>query len=252
MTSASGVSAASCFFSTVCVLLLQVLKPRSTRLMRLCPAFAPSVLLRRRAARSSHRSTACLAGEGTDRVALANRLSLLGRLQETSVSQQDFAAAAKYRDERNGLLASLNTSERLLQTDLDCLRTGTPAQRAAAVQRLGECGDGTLAELVAPSLHDSDSTVHAATEEALWSLWRCSGDKDADKLFAKAVSVLQVGAVTGADALRQSLALLNELVEKVRLSTRKGGLRVLPVALIVVPAVLGGVQQKGHRAVSSQ
>jgi HEAT repeat protein len=85
---------------------------------------------------------------------------------QASVEEQDFAAAARYRDERASLLSVLPPSEQELQATLAQLRSASSDARHAAARALGARGDAAAAPLVASALHDPDERVHAAAEAA--------------------------------------------------------------------------------------
>lgn len=104
---------------------------------------------------------------------------------------QDYAAAARYRDERASLLSVLPPSEQELQATLSQLRSNLPEARHAAARALGARGDPAAAPLVVSALHDVDERVYAAAEEACWALWLKSGDESVDALMATGMRTME-------------------------------------------------------------
>ncbi|MBI2468096.1 MAG: tetratricopeptide repeat protein [Candidatus Rokubacteria bacterium] len=67
---------------------------------------------------------------------------------------------------------------------LERLRTGPPAERQAALERLAEVADARVTVAVAPCLHDPDPGLAALAEATLWRVWGRSGEPAVDALFA--------------------------------------------------------------------
>lgn len=126
---------------------------------------------------------------------------------QASVDEQDFAAAARYRDERASLLSVLPPSEQELQATLAQLRSASSDARHAAARALGARGDAAAAPLVASALHDPDERVHAAAEAACWSLWMRSGDESVDTLMATGMRTMEAASTPagGVAALEAAL-----------------------------------------------
>ena len=69
----------------------------------------------------------------------------------------------------------------------DLRRLDDAEARRSAVRALGDTG--VMADLPAmvQALRDSDATVRALTETAMWEVWSRSGDAEVDALFARGV-----------------------------------------------------------------
>jgi tetratricopeptide (TPR) repeat protein len=78
------------------------------------------------------------------------------------------------------------------------LQAAQPEVRGAAVQRLGEIGQGADADRLVPLLADPDARVRAVVTPALWQVWSRSGDAEVDAIFARGVTQLQAGDLFGA------------------------------------------------------
>ena len=113
---------------------------------------------------------------------------------QAAVEAQDFAAAARFRDEKAALLSVLPASELELQATLAQLRSGDPDARVAAARALGARGEPAAAPLVASALHDPDERVHAWAEKACWALWMKSGDDAVDTLMSTGMRTLEASS----------------------------------------------------------
>ena len=113
---------------------------------------------------------------------------------QAAVEAQDFAAAARFRDEKAALMAALSASELELQATLAQLRSGSPDARLAAARALGARGDPAAAPLVASALHDPDERVHVAAEKACWALWMKSGEEAVDNLMSTGMRTLEAAS----------------------------------------------------------
>lgn len=76
---------------------------------------------------------------------------------------------------------------------LERLRGGTPAERQAAAERLGEVGDAAAAAGLARALHDAEPGVRGAAHAALWALWHRSGDPGTDALLQRGIVAMEEG-----------------------------------------------------------
>jgi tetratricopeptide (TPR) repeat protein len=73
------------------------------------------------------------------------------------------------------------------------LRGGTPAERRAAAERLGEIGGpGATADL-ARALRDADPEVRGRAQAALWAIWHRSGDPAIDALLQHGIMLMEQG-----------------------------------------------------------
>jgi tetratricopeptide (TPR) repeat protein len=74
----------------------------------------------------------------------------------------------------------------------DLERAGDTEARRAAARVLGDTGVMADLPALARALRDSDPTVRALTESAMWEVWSRSGDAEVDALFAIGVEQLQL------------------------------------------------------------
>ncbi len=86
------------------------------------------------------------------------------------------------------LLAAAGPDETAL---LERLRSGTPAERRAAVERLGEVGSPGAADDVAKALRDPDAEVRERAQAALWAIWLRSGDAQIDALLQHGIELME-------------------------------------------------------------
>ena len=68
------------------------------------------------------------------------------------------------------------------------LRKADPQERRRGALGLGLAGRMDDAPMLLAALRDSDETVRAIAEEALWTVWSRSGDSRVDDLFNRGVS----------------------------------------------------------------
>jgi tetratricopeptide (TPR) repeat protein len=92
------------------------------------------------------------------------------------------------------LLAALLAAAPAAQTDLlERLRTGSPDDRRAAAERLGEIGDDGAAPGLVQALRDADPAVRVAAHQALWAIWLRSGDPAVDLLLQQGIALMEAG-----------------------------------------------------------
>lgn len=79
------------------------------------------------------------------------------------------------------------------------LRTGTPAERRAALRILAQEADARVTPAVAALLHADDPELVALAETTLWQVWSRSGDPAVDAIFAEGLHAMaaqdRLGAV---------------------------------------------------------
>lgn len=68
-------------------------------------------------------------------------------------------------------------------------------QRRAAVDRLGQVGLMSDAGLLLKALYDRDEATRTLAEASIWQIWSRSGDAKVDKLFARGVQEMNIGAL---------------------------------------------------------
>lgn len=76
---------------------------------------------------------------------------------------------------------------------LERLRSGTPAERRAAVARLAEVGTSAATSELAKALRDPDAEVRERTQGALWAIWLRSGDAAVDALLQHGILLMEQG-----------------------------------------------------------
>jgi tetratricopeptide (TPR) repeat protein len=81
------------------------------------------------------------------------------------------------------------------------LQAGTPAERRAAAERLGEIGDQGAAEALRLALRDPDQDVREEAGDALWAIWHRSGRPEIDALLRRGVEAMAARRFTEAIAL---------------------------------------------------
>ena len=82
----------------------------------------------------------------------------------------------------------------------DLKRTDDAEARRAAVRVLGDTGVMGDLPALAQALRDTDPTVRALSESAMWEVWSRSGDTDVDALFGIGVEQLQMRQLDAAVA----------------------------------------------------
>ena len=70
-----------------------------------------------------------------------------------------------------------------------------PAQRRAAVDRLGQVGLMSDARVLLKALHDRDETTRELAEASIWRVWSRSGDAKVDELFERGMREMNIGAL---------------------------------------------------------
>ncbi|MDQ6916609.1 MAG: hypothetical protein M3023_02175 [Pseudomonadota bacterium] len=90
---------------------------------------------------------------------------------------------------------------------LQSLADPRAAIRRDAVSRLGEVGNMGDAELLVRALRDADPEVRERAEQAMWSLWARSGDREVDKLYQTGFQQM------GDGDLQQSIATFSRIIE---------------------------------------
>ena len=76
---------------------------------------------------------------------------------------------------------------------LEQLRQGSPAERRAAVARLGEVGGPAATAELARALRDTDAEVRQLAQAALWAIWLRSGDNAVDALLQEGIRLTEQG-----------------------------------------------------------
>ena len=90
---------------------------------------------------------------------------------------------------------------------LSALRKPDPQERRLGALRLEEVGRMDDVPALLAALRDSDETVRAIAEEALWAVWSRSGDARVDALFRRGVSEMS------AERLRDAIATFTKVIE---------------------------------------
>ena len=90
---------------------------------------------------------------------------------------------------------------------LQSLADPHPAIRRDAVSRLGEVGTMGDAALLVRALRDADPEVRERAEQAMWSLWARSGDREVDRLYQAGVQQMSDGD------LQRSIATFTSIIE---------------------------------------
>jgi tetratricopeptide (TPR) repeat protein len=80
-------------------------------------------------------------------------------------------------------------------------------ERRDAATRLGEVGTMADATMLVVSLRDVDEEVRARAEQAMWSIWARSGNKEVDRLYETGVQQMSAGD------LEQSIATFTRIIE---------------------------------------
>jgi len=78
--------------------------------------------------------------------------------------------------------------------------------RRDAAARLGEVGTMADATMLVVSLRDVDEEVRARAEQAMWSIWARSGNKDVDRLYETGVQQMSAGD------LQESIATFTRII----------------------------------------
>ena len=81
------------------------------------------------------------------------------------------------------------------------LRAGTPDERRAAAERLGEIGDQAATEALRLALRDPDDGVREEASDAMWAIWHRSGRPEIDALLRRGVEAMAAQRFTDAVAL---------------------------------------------------
>ena len=81
------------------------------------------------------------------------------------------------------------------------LQAGTPDERRAAAERLGEIGDQSAAEALRLALRDPDDGVREEASDAMWAIWHRSGRPEIDALLRRGVEAMAAQRLTDAVAL---------------------------------------------------
>jgi tetratricopeptide (TPR) repeat protein len=129
-------------------------------------------------------------------------LGLLDKRIEMAVSEEDFAAAARLRDERTESLESLSPQVQILVTRLDrlCRPGGSVSveDRAVAANALMEARDTRALPSLAAALRVSPGHVgdgnrqHSLVEMTMWELFAVSGDPAVDARLQDGVLAMRV------------------------------------------------------------
>ena len=90
---------------------------------------------------------------------------------------------------------------------LAALKSPDPQERGRGAVGLGLMGRLDDAPALVAALRDSDDTVRAIAEEALWTVWSRSGDARVDELFKRGVSEMN------AERLREAIITFTKIIE---------------------------------------
>jgi tetratricopeptide (TPR) repeat protein len=99
-----------------------------------------------------------------------------------------------------GLIAAVAAASE--QDDLVAhLHAGSPAERRAAAERLGEIGDQAAADELRQALRDPDEGVRGEASDAMWAIWHRSGRPEIDALLRQGTVAMAEQRYTDAVAL---------------------------------------------------
>jgi tetratricopeptide (TPR) repeat protein len=90
---------------------------------------------------------------------------------------------------------------------LAALKKPDPQERRQGALGLGRAGRMDDAPALVAALRDSDETVRAIAEQALWTVWSRSGDARVDDLFTRGVSEMN------AEHFREAIATFTRIIE---------------------------------------
>src|SRR4029077_572864 len=90
---------------------------------------------------------------------------------------------------------------------LAALKNADPEERRRGALGVGLMGRPDDAPALVAALRDSDDTVRAVAEEALWTVWSRSGDTRVDGLFKRGVSEMN------AERLREAIATFTNIID---------------------------------------
>ena len=90
---------------------------------------------------------------------------------------------------------------------LAALKNADPEERRRGALGVGLMGRPADAPALVAALRDSDDTVRAIAEEALWTVWSRSGDARVDELFKRGVSEMN------AERFREAIATFTKVIE---------------------------------------
>src|SRR5205823_1382499 len=98
----------------------------------------------------------------------------------------------------------------------DLRRLDDAEARRSAVRALGDTG--VMADLPAmvQALRDSDATVRALAETAMWEVWSRSGDAEIDALFAIGAEQMGQRQLDEALAVNPNLTSVRQAIETLR------------------------------------
>jgi len=104
---------------------------------------------------------------------------------------QDFCSAARFRDAREALFASLPARNKGFQRELAQLRSPDFRTRAEAARALGRrCNSAALPPLIC-ALQDPNFLVHIRAEVAIYGLWGRCGKQPVAKAIRSGVKVMR-------------------------------------------------------------
>jgi tetratricopeptide (TPR) repeat protein len=103
--------------------------------------------------------------------------------------------------------ATAQPQESSRQEALRSLFQGDAQSRQAAASRLGEIGTMADVAVLVKALRDPDADTRAEAEQAMWSIWARSGDRDVDKLYQAGVNQMNAGD------LPESIATFTRIIE---------------------------------------
>jgi tetratricopeptide (TPR) repeat protein len=90
---------------------------------------------------------------------------------------------------------------------LAALKNADPQERRRGALGVGLMGRPDDAPALVAALRDSDDTVRAIAEDALWTVWGRSGDARVDELFKRGVSEMN------AEHFREAIATFTKVIE---------------------------------------
>mmetsp|Transcript_4764 Transcript_4764/g.10261 ORF Transcript_4764/g.10261 Transcript_4764/m.10261 type:complete len:308 (-) Transcript_4764:306-1229(-) len=123
-----------------------------------------------------------------------------------AVSKENYALAAKLRDEIKSSVASLPPVQQFQYHQVALIRSGTKDEKIKAIRALGEVGD----ELVVPELADllADPVLHEPAQAAMQCIFMRNKEPAAHELLLEAVHLMD-------DPMQydHSLAIFNRLIQ---------------------------------------
>eukprot|EP00898_Chlorokybus_atmophyticus_P007118 jgi/Chlat1/7407/Chrsp6S07485 len=135
--------------------------------------------------------------------ALWQRANLIKRQLQVAISDEDYAAAARLRDESETVEGAFTPQGKFMFSKVDELASGpTMDARREACTTLESIGDERALPALAALLRSADANTNILCEKAMWAIFGRSGRPEVDEALQRGIALMEIASQNRATLVR--------------------------------------------------